>query len=73
MKEGRPSDLVDRIAGDPAFGLDRTAILAMMDARRFVGRSPEQVDRFLEEWVDPVLAKYAADAHARLGDPDVRV
>ncbi len=73
MKEGRPSDLVDRIAGDPAFGLDRTDILALMDARRFVGRSPEQVDRFLEEWVDPVLAKYAADAHARLGDPDVRV
>ncbi len=25
----------------------------------FVGRAPEQVDRFLEEWVDPVLQRYS--------------
>jgi len=73
MKDGRPSDLVERIAGDDAFGMDRDAILALMDARRFVGRAPEQVDRFLAEWVEPVLARHAAHAHQLLGDPDVRV
>ena len=73
MKDGRPSDLVERIAGDAAFGMDRDAILGLMDARRFVGRAPEQVDRFLAEWVEPILAEHLQSAHTLLGDPDVRV
>jgi adenylosuccinate lyase len=73
MKDGRPSDLVERIAGDQAFGMDRDAILSLMDAGRFVGRAPEQVDRFLTAWVDPVLSSHAESAHALLGEPDVRV
>jgi adenylosuccinate lyase len=73
MKEGRPSDLVERIAGDPAFGMDRAAIEGLMDARRFVGRAPEQVDRFLAEWVAPVLDQHLEKAHTMLGDPTVRV
>ena len=28
-----------------------------MDPRSFVGRAPEQVDRFLREWVEPVLGE----------------
>ncbi|UCC25489.1 MAG: adenylosuccinate lyase [Gemmatimonadales bacterium] len=72
MKEGRPSDLVERIAGDPAFGMDRDSIMALMDAHRFVGRAPEQVDGFLDSWVNPVLEEHAAAA-TLLGEPDVRV
>ncbi len=27
-----------------------------MDPQSFIGRAPEQVDGFLEEWVEPALA-----------------
>lgn len=73
MKEGGESDLVDRIAGDPAFGMDRAAIEALMDGRRFVGRAPEQVDRFLEEWVEPVLEVHLEPARSLLREAQVRV
>lgn len=73
MKEGRPSDLVDRIAGDPAFGMDADRIRSLIDARAFIGRAPEQVDRFLTEWIDPVLDRLGAGAEERLGSPDIRV
>ena len=59
LKEhGGTNDLVDRIAGDRAFGLDRAAIDDVLDPARHIGRAPEQVDRFLEENVQPVLARY---------------
>ena len=50
------NDLAERIAGDPAFrGIDLAAVL---DARQFVGRSPEQVDAFLSQEVEPVRRRY---------------
>ncbi|MGH7552544.1 MAG: adenylosuccinate lyase [Longimicrobiales bacterium] len=59
LKEhGGANDLVERIAADAAFGLDRAAIDDVLDPARHIGRAPEQVDRFLEENVQPVLAKY---------------
>ncbi|MEJ2540854.1 MAG: adenylosuccinate lyase [Gemmatimonadota bacterium] len=73
MKDGRASDLVERIAGDDAFGMDRGAIEALMDARRFVGRAPEQVDRFLAEWVQPHLDVHLDAALSLLHDAELRV
>jgi len=73
MKEGRDSDLMERIAGDEAFGLDRASIEEVMDARRFVGRAPEQVDRFLERRIDPVLEENLAPAQHLLKEAEVRV
>jgi adenylosuccinate lyase len=73
MKAGRSSDLLARIAGDDAFGLDEAGLLGLMDARRFVGRAPEQVDRFLAEAVDPVLERLGPGARARLGEARVHV
>ena len=73
MKEGRQGDLIQRIARDPAFGIDEVEILELMDPLRFVGRAPEQVDRFVEQQVRPVLARYTEDAHARVGGPEVHV
>jgi adenylosuccinate lyase len=73
MKEdGAPADLLERIAADEAFGLDAQALEALVDPRRFVGRAPEQVARFLAEWVTPALQRHEADAQ-RLSDPDVHV
>jgi adenylosuccinate lyase len=73
MKEGRPSDLVARIAADDAFGMDEAALDALIDPHRFVGRAPQQVDRFLSQQVEPALARHLSAARARLGEPEVRV
>jgi adenylosuccinate lyase len=54
--EGANVDLLERIAADRAFGLSRADLDRLADAARYVGRAPEQVARFLEEQVAPVLA-----------------
>jgi adenylosuccinate lyase len=56
--EGARNDLAERIAGDDAFGLARAEIDALLDPARHIGRAPEQVDVFLREHVDPVLAQH---------------
>ncbi len=73
MKAGRPSDLVERIASDDAFGMSADRIHALIDGQRFVGRAPEQVDRMLEDTVRPVLDRHLAGARDRVGPPEVRV
>ena len=70
--EGADADLLERIASDEAFGVTADELITLVDARRFVGRAPEQVERILAEWVAPVLERYA-DVVARVAEPDVRV
>ncbi len=56
---GKPArnDLLERLAADPAFrGVAIAEIARTLDAREFVGRAPAQVDEFLREVVDPMLA-----------------
>ena len=72
-EEGAASDLLDRIAGDPAFGLTRDQLEELVEPGRYIGRSAEQVDHFLQEWVEPVLEMNPNEEEDRLGDPDVRV
>jgi adenylosuccinate lyase len=72
MKAGEDSDLVARIAGDPAFGMTEEDIRGVMDPSRFVGRAPQQVDAFLEREVQPALDRLAPFAQS-LGAPEVRV
>jgi adenylosuccinate lyase len=56
-QEGRPNDLIERLRTDPSFAaVDLDDILA---SGGFVGRAPEQVDRFCETTIDPVVRKYA--------------
>ena len=71
--EGVPADLLERIADDDTFDMDLEQLRELCDAARFVGRAPQQVDRFLAEWVQPALARLEAGANERLGEPDVRV
>jgi adenylosuccinate lyase len=54
---GERNDLVDRIAGDGAFAMDRAEIDGMLDPARFTGRAAEQVDIFLRTEVEPLLAR----------------
>ena len=58
---------------EPAIDMDLEQLRELCDAARFVGRAPQQVDRFLAEWVQPTLARLEAGANERLGEPDVRV
>ena len=61
LKDGAShNDLLDRIAADSAFGMDRDELERAMDPHRFVGRAPEQVDEFLAEVVEPLLAEHTA-------------
>jgi len=63
MKEGgAQADLLARISGDEAFGLDEDELQALVDPVRFVGRAPEQVARFLDTTVAPVLERLSQEA-----------
>ena len=58
VKDGAPrNDLLERLAGDAAFGLPLSDLQAAADPSRFVGRAPEQVDEFLSETVAPWLER----------------
>ncbi len=59
-EEGGQNDLVDRIAGDPAFMVTREEIEAILQPEKFIGRSPAQVEEFLTEIIRPLLAENAA-------------
>jgi adenylosuccinate lyase len=72
-EEGTRADLLERIAADPAFDMSMEELEELVDPLDFVGRAPEQVDRFLEEWVAPVLNRYSHSSLSIIGDPDVRV
>ena len=55
---GADNDLLEQLAGDPAFAaVDRDRLRAELDPRRYVGRAPEQVTEFLTEYLDPLVAR----------------
>src|SRR5690606_29270930 len=56
-QEGLDNDLMDRIARDPAFGMDAKALGEVLDPAKFTGRSSEITREFLAGEVEPVLAK----------------
>jgi len=59
-EEGAENDLLDRIAGDKAFGMDRAQLDALMEPEKFVGAAPQQTEKFINEHVAPVLEKNKA-------------
>jgi adenylosuccinate lyase len=57
--EGKPNDLMERIAADPIFAAIHDRLDTLIEPSLFVGRAPEQVTEFIEEEVNPWLEKYA--------------
>jgi adenylosuccinate lyase len=55
MKEGLANDLLERLAGDAAFGVPLGDLQAAAAPERYIGRAAEQVDEFLESVVQPLL------------------
>ncbi len=57
-EEGLDNNLIDLIAADPQFGLDRSTLDTLLDPKKYIGRSEQQVEEFLRDFIQPVL-----DAH----------
>jgi len=63
MKEGGPCDLLDRLAGDAeAFGLRPAELRDLMEPGRYVGRCPEQTERYARYCLETALRIGAARA-----------
>ena len=54
-EEGKPNDLLERIAGDARFAAVHDKLHELMKPELFIGRSSEQVSEFLAADVDPLL------------------
>ncbi len=54
-EEGKENNLLELIAADPSFNMTLDDLKKSMDPSRYVGRSKEQVDRFIKDVVNPVL------------------
>lgn len=67
-QEGLSNDLLERLASDPAFA--NVSVSEVLAPEQYVGRAPEQVQEFLEEVVEPILAQNPAQD---LLSADVRV
>lgn len=53
--DGKENNLLELIAADPAFNLSLEELQETMDPNKYVGRSKEQVDAFLDKVIRPVL------------------
>lgn len=66
---GQSNDLLDRLKEDSSFaGVDLSGAL---DASRFIGRAPEQVDAFVENVVQPIRDRYAGTGGELSGEVSV--
>lgn len=61
-KLGQPNDLLQRLAGDPDFAA--IDLGDMLDASRYIGRAPQQVDSFCSKVIDPIAERFASETLA---------
>jgi adenylosuccinate lyase len=65
---GERSDLLERLAQDPAFA--KVDVRKVLDPARYVGRAPQQVSEFLRSVVAPLLRRHR-DAPQLVAEMDV--
>lgn len=60
--EGKPNDLIERIRKEPFFApiVDELTEDKLLNPTDFIGRAPQQVERFVKEEVEPAIAPYKA-------------
>ncbi|ROI08859.1 adenylosuccinate lyase [Chryseobacterium sp. H3056] len=58
-EEGKENDLLERILNDHSLKLDKSKLMEVLDAKRFIGFAPIQTEEFIENEVTPILQKYA--------------
>ena len=54
-EKGLDNNLLELIANDPAFNMSLEDLQKTMDPSKYVGRSPEQVEEFLRDEIQPIL------------------
>ena len=54
-EEGLENDLCERILADPMFMITKEEMDAIMSPENFTGRSSQQVEEFVNEFVKPIL------------------
>ncbi|SCY11297.1 adenylosuccinate lyase [Alkaliphilus peptidifermentans] len=54
-QDGEENDLINRILADTDFNLSKEQLNQLLDSKKFVGRAPQQVTRFLNEFIYPIL------------------
>lgn len=59
-EEGGENDLIERVRKDAYFAPIADRLDVLLDPSSFTGRAPQQVDKFLAQWVKPALEPYAA-------------
>ncbi len=57
--EGKENNLLELIASDPAFNMTLEELKEAMEPSKYVGRSKEQVEAFLEGHIRPILKENA--------------
>jgi adenylosuccinate lyase len=57
VRSGGTNDLLERIAADPAIGLDLRLLRQAMRPARFIGRAPAQVADYLARDIGPFLRR----------------
>lgn len=68
--EGLDNDLLERIAGDDAFGLTLDHIKDLLKPGDYIGRAAEQTQELVEEYIMPIFKKYSGDIG---GEAELRV
>ncbi|KMQ53068.1 Adenylosuccinate lyase [Chitinispirillum alkaliphilum] len=61
--QGEKNDLLDRISSDESFGMTKEELSDLLNVTEFVGRAPQQVGEFLEQYIDPLLEKSKKYGH----------
>ena len=56
-RDGLESDLLERIANDPAFPMSHAQLTELLAPEKYTGRAEAQAERFITEAVDPILAR----------------
>ena len=59
-QEGKDNNLIDLIRADAAFAPVHDRLDGILDAKNFIGRSPQQVEEFISAEIDPILAAHAS-------------
>jgi len=67
-QDGKSNDLIERLRNDSAFS--KVNLADVLDAKRFIGRAPEQTESFNAKVIAPIRARYQAqlaqDVHLRV-------
>jgi adenylosuccinate lyase len=72
LKRGEmENDLLDRIAADRLFAVDRATLKKLANPEDYIGLARQQTERFLTEEIDPIIASHSTDVFK--GAAEVRV